>query len=157
MANLPIPSAKAYDGFPQLANGVGLTRQLLDDWKRLKRRRHIRWPHGKTTFVCGTLIAPVLRAMAGELSNLTGSDIQVFSVRNQFFGETVTVSGLLTAADVIQDLRVQAIGNLVVLPASMFDASGKVTLDDYGQKDIEKELGVRVVVADRLSEVLPVS
>lgn len=157
MANLPIPSAKAYNGFPQLANGIGLTRQLLDDWKRLKRGHQIRWTHGRTTFVCGTLIAPVLRAIAGELSSLIGTDIQVVSVRNQFFGETVTVSGLLTAADVIQALRGQAIGDLLVLPASMFDASGRVTLDEYAQKDIEEELGVRVVVAGKLSEVLSVS
>lgn len=157
MANLPIPSAKAYNGFPQLANGIGLTRQLLDDWKRLKRRHQIRWPYGRTTFVCGTLIAPVLRTIAGELSSLTGRDIQVISVRNQFFGETVTVSGLLTAADVIQALRGQAVGDLVVLPASMFGATGRVTLDDYSQKNIEEELGVQVVLADKLSEVLSLS
>lgn len=157
MASMPIPSAKAYDGFPQLANGIGLTRQLLDDWKRMKQRGQIHWTHGRTTFVCGTLIAPVLRTIASELSSLTGADIQVVSVPNRFFGQTVTVSGLLVAADVIQALRSRAIGDLLVLPASMFDASGKVTLDDYGQKDIEKQLGVRVAVANRLSEVLSLS
>ncbi|MGC8787209.1 MAG: DUF512 domain-containing protein [Anaerolineae bacterium] len=154
MAGLRLPSAKAYDGFPQLANGIGLTRQLLDDWRRVKRQGQIRWTLGRAIFVCGTLIAPVLRAIAMELNSLTGAHVAVVSIPNQFFGLTVTVSGLLVAADVIQALRGRVIGDLVVLPASMFDASGGVTLDDYQRQDIERELGVRVVIADRLSEVL---
>jgi NifB/MoaA-like Fe-S oxidoreductase len=51
-------------------------------------------------------------------------------------------------------LRGKDLGNWVVLPRAMFDASGEVTLDDYQQLDIEEQLGVRVTVADRLSEVL---
>jgi putative radical SAM enzyme (TIGR03279 family) len=157
MAGLRLPPAEAYDGFPQLANGIGLTRQLLDDWRRVKRRGRIQWTHNRATFVCGTLIAPILQAIARELTSLTDANIDVVSVPNQFFGPTVTVSGLLVAADVIQALRGRIRGDLVVLPASMFDASGQVTLDDYRQQDIERELGVRVAVADRLSEVLSLS
>ncbi|MBC7231716.1 MAG: DUF512 domain-containing protein [Chloroflexi bacterium] len=157
MAGLRLPSAKAYDGFPQLANGIGLTRQLLDDWRRVKRRGRIQWAHRRTTFACGTLIAPILQAIARELTSLTDADVDVVSVPNQFFGPTVTVSGLLVAADVIEALRGRITGDLIVLPASMFDASGQVTLDDYRQQDIERELGVRVAVADRLSEVLSLS
>jgi putative radical SAM enzyme (TIGR03279 family) len=157
MAGLRLPPAEAYDGFLQLANGIGLTRQLLDDWRRVKRRGRIQWTHNRATFVCGTLIAPILQAIARELTSLTDADIDVVSVPNQFFGPTVTVSGLLVAADVIQALRGRIRGDLVVLPASMFDASGQVTLDDYRQQDIERELGVRVAVADRLSEVLSLS
>lgn len=154
IAGESLPSAESYDGFPQLANGIGLTRQLLNDWRRAKRRGQIRWSHGKATFVCGTLIAPVLQPLAMELANLTGADIEVVAVSNQFFGPTVTVSGLLVAKDVIRALRGRAVGDLIVLPASMFDASGQVTLDDYQQKDIAEALGVRVTIADRLSDVL---
>nr|MBC7244347.1 DUF512 domain-containing protein [Chloroflexota bacterium] len=154
MAGLPLPSAGRYDGFPQLANGIGLTRQLLDDWLHTKRKGQIRWPHGRATFVCGTLIAPVLRNMAKELSSLTGVAIDVVAVPNQFFGPTVTVSGLLVAKDVINAFRDRTVGDLLVLPASMFDASGQVTLDDYQQTDMEKALGVRVAIADRLSDLL---
>ncbi|MGQ9493509.1 MAG: DUF512 domain-containing protein [Anaerolineae bacterium] len=154
IAGESLPSAESYDGFPQLANGIGLTRQLLNDWRRAKRRGQIRWSHGKATFVCGTLIAPVLQPLAMELANLTGADIEVVAVSNQFFGPTVTVSGLLVAKDVIRALHGRAVGDLIVLPASMFDASGQVTLDDYQQKDIAEALGVRVTIADRLSDVL---
>lgn len=155
MAGLPLPSARAYDGFPQLANGVGLTRQLLDDWRRAMRRgRGTPWPYRKVTLVCGTLIASTLQALALELTDLVAAEVQVAPVTNEFFGPTVTVSGLLTAQDVIGALHARPVGDLVVLPRAMFDASGELTLDDQRRSDIEQALGVPVAMADRLGEVL---
>jgi putative radical SAM enzyme (TIGR03279 family) len=155
MAGWPIPSARAYDGFPQLANGVGLTRQLLDEWRRAKRRSlRTSWPYRKITLVCGMLIAPTLRILAIELAQLTGATVDAVAVTNDFFGPTVTVSGLLTAQDVMTALRGRDLGDLVVLPRVMFNASGEVTLDDCTRAGIEKELGVAVDVADRLGEVV---
>ena len=155
MAGLPLPSARAYDGFPQLANGIGLTRQLLDEWRRARRRGpRTPWPHRKVTLVCGALIAPTLQALASELSGLVEAEIDVVPVTNEFFGPTVTVSGLLMAQDVLSALRGQQLGELVVLPRAMFDAGGELTLDDQRRSDIEQALGVRVAVADRLGEVL---
>jgi putative radical SAM enzyme (TIGR03279 family) len=155
LAHQPVPSARAYDGFPQLANGIGLTRQLLDDWERAKRKiETIYWPQPRVTLVCGTLIAPTLKALAGELAKLLKAEVSVVGVPNVFFGPTVTVSGLLLAADVAERLRASSLGELVVLPRAMFDAEGERTLDDQVRADIEKQLGVRVAVAERLSEVL---
>jgi putative radical SAM enzyme (TIGR03279 family) len=155
MAGLRLPSVSAYDGFPQLANGVGLTRQLLDDWEQTKRQgQQVPWAYDKVTLACGTLIAPTMQGLASELAEWTGATVKVVSVPNHFFGPTVTVSGLLMAEDVVNTLRGKNLGNWVVLPRAMFDASGEVTLDDYRERDIEEQLGVRVTVADRLSEVL---
>jgi NifB/MoaA-like Fe-S oxidoreductase len=82
------------------------------------------------------------------------TDIQVIAVPNLFFGPTVTVSGLLTAQDVINTLHGKDLGDLVVLPRAMFDAEGKWTLDNQTQSDIEQQIGVRVAMAEHLSEVL---
>jgi NifB/MoaA-like Fe-S oxidoreductase len=89
---------------------------------------------------------------SGNAGRSTG--IEVVAVPNVFFGQTVTVSGLLLAEDVVNRLRTKNLGDLVVLPRAMFDAAGERTLDDQTQADIEQQLGVRVVVAERLSEVL---
>ncbi len=155
MTGLPVPAARAYDGFPQINNGVGLVRQLLDDWRHIRRRGPKQpWPCGKETWVCGTLIAPTLRQLAQELSALVQATIEVVPVGNAFFGPSVTVSGLLTAKDVIEALRGRDLGNRLVLPRAMFDASGEVTLDDCGQADIEEALGVPALLAERLSELV---
>jgi putative radical SAM enzyme (TIGR03279 family) len=155
MAGLRIPAVRDYDGFPQLANGVGLARQLLEDWRQAKRRGwQTQRVYDKVTLVCGTLIAPTMHALASELAELTGSSVDVVAVPNCFFGPTVTVSGLLVAKDVVNALRGEDVGDLAVLPRAMFDAGGQVTLDDLRQRDIEEQLGVHVTVADRLSDVL---
>lgn len=154
MANMPVPPTVAYDGFPQLANGVGLTRELLNDWEQTVRQgRRDLWPHHKTTLVCGTLIAPTMQKLASELGHQMGTAVRVVPVPNRFFGPTVTVSGLLMAEDVLDALRGRDLGELVVLPRTMFDAAGKVTLDDLQLTDIKDQLDVRVTMADRLSEM----
>lgn len=180
LAGLPVPSARSYDGFPQLANGVGLTRRLLDNWDRARRReqagprtpRHRRTapPRGdrtaprsapeaqrrgrRLTLVCGTLISPILQRLAAELGELTQAEVAVQPVVNKFFGPTVTVSGLLTGQDVVNALRRSDLGECVVLPRAMFDASGEVTLDDRTQADIARQLRIRVAVAESMAELL---
>jgi putative radical SAM enzyme (TIGR03279 family) len=157
LAHQPLPAVRSYDGFPQLANGIGLTRQLLDDWRRAKRKTGtVRWSQLRVTLVCGTLIAPTMMALADELGKLFKAEVSVVGVPNVFFGPTVTVSGLLVAADVVDRLRTGNLGDLVVLPRAMFDAEGERTLDDQTRAHIEKQLGVQVAVAERLSEVLSI-
>jgi NifB/MoaA-like Fe-S oxidoreductase len=155
MAGLDLPAAKAYDGFPQLANGVGLTRQLLDDWGQAKQPgRQGRGLCHRATLVCGTLIAPTMRVLAAELTEWTGTAVAVEAVPNDFFGSTVTVSGLLVGEDVVSALQGKDLGDWLILPTAMFNDTGQLTLDGYGLKDIEERLGTRIALADRMSQVL---
>jgi len=155
MAGRSVPSSRSYDGFPQLDNGIGLTRRLLDDWSRVKRRASPdRWTHGKTTLVCGMLIAPTLRRIVAELEVLVGASITVVPVENGLFGPTVTVSGLLAASDVVGALGDRALGDTLALPRTMFDASGQLTLDDRDVPWIENRLQIPIVVVDSLGMLL---
>jgi NifB/MoaA-like Fe-S oxidoreductase len=135
-----------------LNNGIGLTRLLLDDWTRL-RRRLPSTPHqlGRITLVCGKLIAPTLEGLAQQLSSTAGVTVRLIAVENAFFGPTVTVSGLLTWGDVKNALTGQDLGRLLVLPSVMFDAGGQRTLDDVSLEEIRASLGVPVTTADCLS------
>ncbi len=155
LAGLEVPPAEEYDGFPQLENGVGLTRVLLDEEFRVSgcefRVSGCEFRVGRVTLVCGTLIAPVLERKAAELSEVA---VEVAAVENRFFGPTVTVSGLLTGRDVVEALRDCDLGDLVFLPRAMFDASGELTLDDMSPAAIGERLGVRVEVAGTMGEVV---
>lgn len=164
LAHQPVPSARSYNGFPQLANGIGLTRMLLDDWRRVRKKvEGAASSHRKTTLVCGTLIAPTMEALVAEWVTLLNTSmareesspkIEVLAVPNVFFGQTVTVSGLLLAEDVVNALRAANPGDLVLLPRAMFDAEGQRTLDDQTVADIERRIGTRAAAAETLSEVL---
>ena len=168
LAGRGVPGARHYDGFPQLANGVGSTRLLLDDWRKARKRYTALLSKGRAghfaegaraaerrlTLACGELIAPLLRRLAAELGEVTGMDVQVVAVGNRFFGSTVTVSGLLTGADVIEALRGRELGERLWLPRTMFDDAGEVTLDDLRLADVGEALGVDVGLAERLSKVV---
>ena len=154
LAERPIPSAAIYDDPAQQENGVGLVRLLLDDWAEARNDLdEWPWTGRRLTWVSGTLIAPTLLAIADELSGLTGTPIEVAPVANRFFGEHVTVSGLLTGGDVIAALSGRALEQ-VVLPRAMFDAAGELTLDDMTPADLTRELGAPIMMANEISGVI---
>ena len=170
VAGCPLPAAGEYDGFPQVENGVGMVRQLLDEWAELVGE-HGHAPSGlrPATLVCGTLIAPVMARIVEELNEWAGARWQLVPVVNQFFGPVTTVSGLLTGRDVLDALQrrqqadegQQSLGEVVLLPRAMFtegygagSAPPATTLDDVHIADIGAQLGVPVKMAGTLSEAL---
>jgi putative radical SAM enzyme (TIGR03279 family) len=148
------PGARSYDGYPQYQNGVGLARVLLDEWTQA--RRHLKQatatPH--LSLVSGELAAPLLQMVAAELNSLAGANAHLQVVRNNFFGPEVNVAGLLTAGDVLAQLRVRQLSEVVVLPRAMFDSTGIRTLDGYTRDDVERELGLPVEIAGSVGELV---
>jgi putative radical SAM enzyme (TIGR03279 family) len=154
----PIPGARYYEGFPQEENGIGLVRRLLDDWSRLKRRApwRVMRPH-RMTLICGTLVEPVLRELAGQWNSLAPATLDVIAIPNRLFGPSVTVSGLLSGKDVCEALEGADLGDTVILPRSMFDSGGTLALDDFTLPRIEQALRRPVRVANCLSDVAAVA
>ncbi len=141
------PPAGDYDDYPQIENGVGMVRQSLEGWANCKLQiADSRLQRG--TVVCGTLIAPLMARLADELEALGGPRVTVRPVVNQFFGPTVTVSGLLTGRDVVAALREQPPDGPLFLPRAMFDTAGERTLDDWTLQVIQDALGAPVIVAE---------
>jgi putative radical SAM enzyme (TIGR03279 family) len=161
VAGRDVPPARAYDGFPQAENGVGMVRRLLDEWQALKTGLPAKLP--PATLACGTLIAPVLGDIVAELNELAAAGWRLVPVANELLGSVTTVSGLLAGRDVIAALRQEAgsLGDLVLLPRAMFtgrygasSALPGTTLDDLHISDIEASLGVPVRMAGTLSDAL---
>jgi putative radical SAM enzyme (TIGR03279 family) len=158
-----VPPAAEYDGYPQIENGVGMVRRLLEEWKsqmadcRLQiADREWQMASGRrqtAVLICGTLIAPIIVQLMDEMTALTGLRVKVLPVVNQFFGPTVTVSGLLAGQDVVATVKEHTLEGPVFLPRAMFDAAGERTLDDWTLKAVEDVLEVPVIVAESLKEV----
>ena len=106
------------------------------------------------TLVCGRLIAPTLSRLASEMVRLTGVKLEIVAVENRLFGARVTVSGLLTGADIVDALRGRDLGDLVVLPRHALDHAGCLFLDDVTPAKVSEALGTRVAFASTLSELL---
>ena len=156
-AGVHTPASTRYDGFAQYENGVGMTRTLLDDWHRTRRRLRttpLNLAGLHLTVACGELIGGTLRAVGAEVAEATGAAVSVVPVRNTFFGERIKVSGLLGAGDLIGELRSQPLGDVIFLPRSALDYFGRHFLDDGTPADVERVLGRPVAFATAWSEVL---
>jgi len=160
LAGRPVPTKRAYDGLALQANGLGMVRDFLDEWRRVKRNElpMIRRAHAlfqAASLVTGTLFAPTLTSAAHAFSRLTGIPLRVFPIVNEQLGETITVAGLLCGQDVIRQLRnADLCGDLVILPRLMFDHPDGVALDDVSPADIARALKKTVALADCMGDVL---
>ena len=155
LAGRPVPGSAFYDDHAQRENGVGLVRALLDDWaQRGSVAQKSAASVDRATIVCGELIAPFLLRMATDLASAAGTQLGVVPVTNRFFGDSVTVSGLLTGQDVLATLVGRNLGQRLFLPRVMFDAEGRRTLDGFTLRDITDHLGVPTILASRMSEVI---
>lgn len=135
----PVPPLEAYDGLDLTENGVGLVRRFLDSTSSKSLGSET------LTLVTGTLFAPLLCKVTAHLPG-----VEVVPIVNRFFGETVTVAGLLTAGDVIEQLRERPLGDTIVLPAAMFRGPEGQSLDEKQPADIAAALGRSVITVDTL-------
>ncbi|MBE3557618.1 MAG: DUF512 domain-containing protein [Ktedonobacteraceae bacterium] len=136
------PPAEHYGLYAQIENGVGMTRFLLEQWSRARRRLPTGMPQPRlVTLVTGTMAYPLIDRLADDLRTIEGLDVQVIPVVNQFFGPQVTVAGLLCGQDVLAALAEHdAPGNLVLLPRVMLDNEGKRFLDDVTVEEFNARL-----------------
>lgn len=145
LAGRPIPPEEYYDGYPQLENGVGMWRLLHDEFMdALQVPRTVLLPR-KLDLATGTLAYPLIRMLAETLQSLYPRlHIRVHAIENRFFGGNVSVAGLLTGTDLIEQLQGKLLGNRLYLPQVMLREEQDMFLDNVTVKDLEKALKVKV-------------
>ncbi|WP_295087784.1 DUF512 domain-containing protein [Ruminococcus sp.] len=145
IAKRPLPSMEAYEDFSQYENGVGMLRSLIDEFE--KALDLAEWEGGERTVSIATGYSPfetisMLAKLAEERFPLLKCN--VYRIRNDFFGETITVTGLITATDLIAQLKGKELGDNLLLSQAMIRRDSDVFLDDLTIGEVEKELGVEI-------------
>ena len=153
LAEIPLPEEEDYEGYPQLENGVGMVRSMNEevDWclNELKGDDRVR----KLTLITGTLAEPVIREQLEKIQKkYPNIDANVYGIRNDFFGEQITVAGLVTAQDIIAQLKNKELGEVILLPEVMLRSGEDVFLDDLTVSDVEKALQTRVGIVKSKGE-----
>ncbi len=149
LAGQPIPPAEYYGDLPQLENGVGMLRATVDGWERSSRRlAAVSRPGVRIGMVTGTLAAASMREIAAEAAERCSLRVELVVVRNRFFGETVTVSGLLTGGDILKALAEHGRFDCVLLPPNCLNDDG-LTLDGMTVADLSARLGMPVTAGRR--------
>ena len=149
LAGEPIPEEENYDGYIQLENGVGMIRLMEEEIAEALEQLH----PGEAGEVCpeeisiatGRLAAPYIEEYVERVCRqFPGKKVHVYAIRNDFFGERITVAGLITAKDLIAQLKEQPLGSRLLLPSAMFRSGEETFLDDLTRTDVQNALQVPV-------------
>ena len=156
MSGVPVPPSKRYADFPQTENGVGLVRLFLDEWERVRNKLPSELPPKKLTLATGVLGEMVLRPVVARLNTIKGLEVRLKAVKNKFFGERVTVAGLVTGKDLIDQIVSDGIGDYLVIPSVMMKKEEAVFLDDITLEDISGCLKTRVAAVEGPGQLVDV-
>ena len=171
LAGEPLPEADTYDGYLQIENGVGMVRSLLDEVDEClagleEERAHAsrrkrggeqpeKQPPRHVSIACGQLAAPFLRQITEKVKRLYPHlSCRVYAIRNDFFGERITVSGLLTGQDLKAQLAEKDLGDCLLLTCSMLRSGEEVFLDDVTVSELSESLSVPIRVVQSTGEDL---
>lgn len=147
MAGLPLPKEETYDGYIQLENGVGMMRLLIEEFHEALRETGATDRPIKKDIVTGKLAYPFICALMDEArAKLKNLDVNVHCIRNDFFGESITVTGLVTGQDIIGQLKSKPLSGELLVPVNMLRSGEEVFLDDVTLKDIENALQVKACI-----------
>ncbi len=149
LAGEPVPGEDTYDGYLQLENGVGMVRLLEEEVAEALAVHPGDDRCREKTIATGMLAAPYLRRHADQIrQKYPGVNIKVLPVRNDFFGERITVAGLITGGDLICQLRGKALGDQLLLTENMLRSGEPVFLDDVTVKEVENALQIKVSIVE---------
>lgn len=143
-ADQQIPDIGDYEDLWQLENGVGLVAQFRQEAEEVLQDTEL-LDVGRVTVLTGYSFALELKTFARQLGQQTGVEIDVRPIRNKFFGEQVTVAGLLTGQDLLDQLDGQDLGGALLIPEVMLKADEDLFLDDLSLDELSARLTVPVV------------
>ena len=149
LAGKKLPEETRYDGYLQLENGVGMMRLLETEVK--ERLAELEGDNREFTasVATGKLAAPFIQQYMKLIQEkFPNIKVNVYTIRNDFFGERITVSGLITGADLREQLKDRELGEKILIPCNMLRSGEDVFLDDLTVDDIREALGTELVVVD---------
>ena len=146
-AGLPLPDEDYYEGYPQIENGVGMIRSLSDEFKSELEYLDEYTPDFKgprsVSIATGVAAYDTISTLARALEmKVDGLKVNVYKIINNFFGESITVSGLLTGKDMSEQLKGKDLGDLLLFPENALRAGEDIFLDDMTPDELSRILGV---------------
>ncbi len=142
LAGVELPEEDAYDGYLQIENGVGMMRLFWDEaTQAVDEIPQGEKGYGKVSLVTAlSAYGHIQRIVDAIQQKMDGGEVQVFCIRNDFFGERITVTGLLTGQDILRQLEGKDLGRLLLLPENLLKADEEIFLDDMRLEDFKKTL-----------------
>lgn len=146
IAGRPLPPADHYEDYPQLGNGVGSLRLFLSKFAAVTLPERLRAPL-RATWVVGNAVEQAFQPIVQRLNQIENLDLSLYALSSPFWGQTMTVTGLLTGQDILTALRSRDLGDVILLPQVTLK-DGERFLDDVTWPDLEHQLNTPIVLVD---------
>ena len=145
LAEREMPEEERYDGYLQLENGVGMLRLLMNEFEEAYTELEGDDRKIEVSMATGFLAYPYLKKMIEKLKEkFPNVTVHLYAIRNDFFGEKITVAGLITGQDLIKQLKGQMLGERLLLPCNMLRSGEEVFLDDVTLSEVKDSLQIQV-------------
>ena len=155
LAEEELPEEESYDGYLQLENGVGMLRLLETEFHDALAMKEGDEVSREISIATGKLAAPFLCKFMKELQiKYPNTKVNVYDITNEFFGEKITVAGLITGQDLKNQLKGQKLGDKLLLPCHMLRSGEDVFLDDVTVSELSEYLQIPIEIVDSDGAVL---
>lgn len=147
LAEKEMPEEERYDGYIQLENGVGMIRLFQNEADDMINHLESDNRAIKISTFCGKLAYPTIKSIADKVMNkFPNINVNVYKIINNFFGDSITVTGLLTGQDIISQLKDKELGDFLLIPTNTLKSGEAIFLDDITVCDLEKNLQIDTVI-----------
>lgn len=144
---VPLPDEQYYDGYPQIENGVGLSTSLLTEVEDAVRSLRLNDKPAECAIITGVLPAKLMQDITTKIAQKRPRlNCKIYPIVNRFFGEEITVAGLVTATDIIAQLKDKNLPQRVLIPSSMLRAQQDMFLDSITVAQVEKALDRKLTI-----------
>ena len=155
LAEEELPEEESYDGYLQLENGVGMLRLLETEFYDALSMKKGDAKQRKVSIATGKLAASFISSLMEKLTNkYTNTEVLVYDITNEFFGERITVAGLITGQDLKKQLKDMDLGDKLLLPCHMLRSGEEVFLDDVTVTELSEYLQIPIEIVDSDGAVL---
>ncbi|MGK7872049.1 MAG: TIGR03279 family radical SAM protein [Xenococcaceae cyanobacterium] len=147
IAQQELPPESHYEDYPQIGNGVGSIRQFIKQFQetatkmlptRLETSRRFTW-------VVGNAVEQAFKPLVQQLNDVEGLEVYLAALRSDYWGQEITVTGLLTGQDLLEGLQGKNLGDAILLPSLMLKHDDTRFLDDMTVEELASQLGIRIL------------
>jgi putative radical SAM enzyme (TIGR03279 family) len=155
LADIPYPEDEEYEGYPQLENGVGLARHFIGELTEMENQKiEDSNKEFMITIAGGKAAQKLLLSLKNKLLEIKGLKVKLVCVENRFFGNDVTVSGLLTGRDLLKSLENREKGDIIFIANNLLRDTEDLFLDDLSLTELQEKLAVPIKAVSGPLELL---
>ena len=156
IAGEELPPQSHYEDYPQIGNGVGSIRQFLKQFQDIASRklpRKVKTPRS-FTWVVGNAVEKAFEPLVQQLNAVEGLEVRLVALRSDYWGQEITVTGLLTGQDLLRELQGKDLGDAIILPSLMLKQGDTRFLDDMMVEELAHQLGIRILPVNGIEELI---